>query len=88
MLLVGLKLLAKSFEINTNITVQSSKSIGIEYRQLLAPKVSAIPQSILRLKTIADINNPDHWPVGTVYMHSASWDMSDTLVYRNAGLLT
>ena len=54
MLLVGLKLLTKSFEINTNITVQSSKSIGIEYRQLLAPKVSAIPQSILRLKTIAD----------------------------------
>ena len=51
---VELKLLTKSFEVNTNITVQSFKSIGIEYRQILAIKVSAIPQSILRLKTIAD----------------------------------
>jgi hypothetical protein len=30
------------------------KSIGIDYRQILALKVSAMPQSILRSKTIAN----------------------------------
>jgi hypothetical protein len=38
---------------NKVITVQF-KSIGIEYRQILALQVSAIPQSILHSKTIAD----------------------------------
>jgi hypothetical protein len=39
-----------TFEVNNFITVP----IGIDYRQILALKVSAIPQSILRSKTIAD----------------------------------
>jgi hypothetical protein len=42
-----------TFEVNKIITVPL-KSIGIDYRQILALKVSAIPQSILRSKTIAD----------------------------------
>jgi hypothetical protein len=42
-----------TFEVNKIITVPF-KSIGIDYRQILALKVSAIPQSILRSKTIAD----------------------------------
>jgi hypothetical protein len=42
-----------TFEVNKSITVPF-KSIGIDYRQILALKVSAMPQSILRSKTIAD----------------------------------
>jgi hypothetical protein len=43
----------RTFEVNKIITV-SFQSIGIDYRQILALKVSAMSQSILRAKTIAD----------------------------------
>jgi hypothetical protein len=43
-----------TFEVNKIITVPF-QSIGIDYRQILALKVSAIPQSILHSNTIADI---------------------------------
>jgi hypothetical protein len=42
-----------TFEVNKIITVPF-KSIGIDYRQILTLKVSAMPKSILRSKTIAD----------------------------------
>jgi hypothetical protein len=42
-----------TFEVKKIITVPS-KSIGIDYRQILALRVSAIRQSILRSKNIAD----------------------------------
>jgi hypothetical protein len=45
--------LTRTFEVNKIITVPF-RSIGIDYRHILTLKVSAIPQSILRTKTIAD----------------------------------